>query len=205
MQASILKIGSSGLLFTFIGVLFAPIYLLPAPSHALPATTFECILQGKKYVTVARRGTRTTAPMIEWKDTSFGEKYPPQARCKIVSQRLTKAVSSTGKLNSLDMTHGIVGSTPVICYVTSKSNTCNSENILFSLKESERGQEQTIISQLLEFSKTATTKPLVRGGSTVTNPNPAVEKKIVTWGDAIERGLDLQESGAAADPNSSGE
>jgi hypothetical protein len=193
---------SLGLLFTFNSILLAPICLLSTPGYALPTTTFECIRQGEKYVTVARRGNRTTAPMIEWQDTSFGKKYPPQARCKIVSQRLTKAVVSSGKLNSLDMTHGVVGATPVICYITTKNNTCNADNILFSLKESERGQEQKIIAQLLEFSKTASTPPVVRGGSS----NPAVAPtKVVTWGDAIERGLDLQEAGTSADPNSSGE
>lgn len=190
-----------------IGSIFLiPTILTPAPSHSLPNTTFACILQGKEYVTVARRGDRTTPPMIIWKDTTWGPKYPPQKRCQIVSQRLTKAVSSTGKLTSLDMTHGIVNSTPVICYITNKGAKCNSENILFSLKPSERGQEQEILAQLLAFSKKGTGGPITRGGSNEQEEDQVTGTgEVVTWGDTIEKKLNLPAKNTPANPNSSGE
>jgi Circadian oscillating protein COP23 len=172
---------------TLSGIFLSPAFLLPAPSYALPKTTFACINQNKDYVTVARRGDRQTPPMIIWKDTSFGAKYTPQARCKIVSQRLTKAVSSTGKLNSLDMTHGIVNSTPVICYITQKGDKCNSKNILFSLKASERGQEQQILAELLNFSKLGSGSPTERGTNLPGSDESGDTKETaITWGESIE-------------------
>ena len=173
--------------FTFSSIFLSPTFLLPAPSYSLPRTTFACANQNKDYVTVARRGNRQTPPMIIWKDTSFGAKYTPQARCQIVSQRLTKAVSSSGKLNSLDMTHGIVNSTPVICYITRKGDKCNSQNILFSLKASERGQEQKILAELLNFSKLGSGSPTVRGNQLPGGDDATGEpEELVTWGESIE-------------------
>ena len=173
--------------FTFSSIFLSPTFLLPAPSYSSPRTTFACVNQNKDYVTVARRGDRQTPPMIIWKDTSFGAKYTPQFRCQIVSQRLTKAVSSSGKLNSLDMTHGIVNSTPVICYITRKGGKCNSQNILFSLKTSERGQEQKILAELLNFSKLGSGSPTVRGNQLPGGDDATGEpEEVVTWGESIE-------------------
>ena len=173
--------------FTFSSIFLSPTFLLPAPSYSLPRTTFACANQSKDYVTVARRGNRQTPPMIIWKDTSFGAKYTPQVRCQIVSQRLTKAVSSSGKLNSLDMTHGIVNSTPVICYITRKGDKCNSQNMLFSLKTSERGQEQKILAELLNFSKLGSGSPTVRGNQLPGGDDATGEpEEVVTWGESIE-------------------
>ena len=175
------------LYFTFSSIFLSPAFLLPGPSYSSPKTTFACANQNKDYVTVARRGNRQTPPMIIWKDTSFGAKYTPQLRCKIVSQRLTKAVSSSGKLNSLDMTHGIVNSTPVICYITRKGSKCNSQNILFSLKASERGQEQKILAELLNFSKLGSGSPTVRGNQLPGGDDATGEpEEVVTWGESIE-------------------
>jgi Circadian oscillating protein COP23 len=162
-----------------LGSMLLPAILHPAPSHALPKTTFACIKKGNDPVTVARRGDRVTSPMITWRDKSWGS-YTPEKRCQLVSQRLTKAVASSGKLSSLDMTHGLVNSIPVVCYITRKSEKCNSENILFSLKASERGQEQKVINELLDFSKLGSGAGSIRGGGTAPSTTP------VTYGDAIE-------------------
>ncbi|AFY95991.1 COP23 domain-containing protein [Chamaesiphon minutus] len=162
-----------------LGSMLLPTFLHPVPIHALPKTTFACIKKGNDPVTVARRGDRVTSPMITWRDKSWGS-YTPEKRCQIVSQRLTKAVASSGKLSSLDMTHGVVNSIPVVCYITQKGEKCNSENILFSLKASERGQEQKTIDELLNFSKLGSGSGSVRGGGTGPSTTP------LTYGDAIE-------------------
>jgi Circadian oscillating protein COP23 len=168
-----------GLTVTLGGMLLLPTILVPAPSDALPTTTFACIKKGSDPVTVARRGDRITSPMITWRDKTWGS-YTPEKRCQLVSQRLTKAVATSGKLSSLDMTYGLINSLPVICYITTKGEKCNSDNILFSLKASERGQEQRIVNELLNFSKLGSGAGTVRGGATVTSPTPQ------TYGDAIE-------------------
>ena len=168
-------------LFLIVGSSFAlPNILAPASAQTAPKTTFACVKKGEDPATIAVRGERKTAPMIIWKDKSYGV-YTPQKRCEIVSKRLTKAVASSGTLKNLNMTHGMINSLPVICYITSKSEKCNAGNILFSLKSSERGREKEIVAGLLDFSKFGTAGALTRG--------PKSEALPETLGDAIEQEL----------------
>jgi hypothetical protein len=176
----------TGLVLTFCSIFLLPTILLPAPSQAKPKITFACLQKGGDYVTVARKDDLTSDPMITWKDKTWGEKYPPQKRCQIVSQRLTKAVATSGMLQNLNLTHGKVGANPVICYITSKSGKCNSENMLFSLKPTEIGQEKTIIDNLFNFSKKGTGESVVRGKNNKPQPTST------TYGDAIENALDAE-------------
>jgi hypothetical protein len=175
-----------GLVVAFGSITIAPIVLTASPSQALPKTTFACVRQGTTYATVAIRGDRQTAPMITWKDASHGPDFTPEKRCKIVSQRLTKAVARTSKLKSLTMAHGRIDSVPVICYITRKGETCNSENVLFSLKTSEIGQEQKILENLLSFSKKGT-------GSSIEESSGGADSNVEDW---IENNLTT-----ATDPN----
>lgn len=168
----ILLVGSSFILPTSL----VPVSAQPS-TPAATKTTFACVKKGEDPATIAVRGDIKTSPMIIWKDTIYGT-YTPQKRCEIVSQRLTKAVATSGKLKNLNMTHGIINSLPVICYITRKGEKCNSNNILFSLKSNERGKEQAIVAGLLDFSKLGTSGALMRGG-----PKPE------TFGDAIEQEL----------------
>ncbi|MCY7367871.1 MAG: COP23 domain-containing protein [Chamaesiphon sp.] len=136
-----------------------------APSQAAPAkadmTTFACVKQGEDYATVAKRANRTTPPIIIWKDKTFG-KYTPQKRCDIVSKRLTQAVGKqSGRLKTLKLTHGSVGSSSVICFINHPDAKCDSKNILFTLKPEDKGQEAAIIEQLVSLK--VTQQPLVRG------------------------------------------
>jgi len=130
-------------------------------------TTFHCIRQrDSSLVTVARRGKRQTSPLFIWKSTSWGPKYPPQKRCKIVGQRLTKAVSANGgKLSGLYMTHGIVNRYPVICYIDDPNGGCTSSNILLTLPLSEKSVDKRneVLHSIAEFSKKGTGSGLTRG------------------------------------------
>ncbi|NJO59759.1 MAG: hypothetical protein HC836_16085 [Richelia sp. RM2_1_2] len=114
-------------------------------------TTFDCIRQQDSlFVTVARRGNRQTSPLFIWR-TNWGPKYPPEERCKIVSQRLTRAVAKNGgKLSGLSMTHAELNGYPILCYVTSKSERCNSENILLTLRKSESPKK--VLEEITTFS-----------------------------------------------------
>ncbi len=183
-----LTTGLMGLILTVGSSLLLPTILVAAPDNSLSKTTFACVKKGEDPATIAVRGERKTAPMIIWKDKSYGV-YTPQKRCEIVSKRLTKAVAGSGTLKNLNMTHGMLNSLPVICYITSKDEKCNANNILFSLKSSERGREKEIVAGLLDFSKFGTAGALTRG------PKPE------TLGDAIEQEL------TASDPatNSGGQ
>jgi Circadian oscillating protein COP23 len=149
-----LKSNSSwlGLLLTFTSMSLLPMIQNPDPGYSLPTTVFECRVKGKDFVTMAKRGNRLVGPMITWTDKSFGT-YTPQKRCQIVSQRLTKAVSNSGTLNSLRLSNGIVNNKPVVCFILKNGESCTSNNMLFTLKDSEKGQEKKIIAELLDFSK----------------------------------------------------
>ncbi|OKH50482.1 hypothetical protein NIES2101_19315 [Calothrix sp. HK-06] len=126
-------------------------------------TTFHCIRNGNGYATVARRGNAQTGAMITWNDTSFGSRFTPKDRCAIVGQRFNKALSkSSYSLSLLKLTHGIIRSNPVICYIGSTTEKCNDNNLILTLNKSELGQERRIIDQLKNFSVNGTGTPLLR-------------------------------------------
>jgi hypothetical protein len=156
------------------------------PTSAVPKsdiTTFACIPQGENYATIAKRANRTTPPIIVWKDTSFGPKYPPQKRCEIVSNRLSQAVAAQkGRLKTLRLTHGMVGSNSVICYINHPQERCDKKNTLLTLKPEDRGQETAIIEQLVSLK--VTQQPLSRGPG-----QPDEKRAVVSFGDAIEKAL----------------
>lgn len=126
--------------------------LLIATGRGTPplTTTFNCIRSGENFATIARRGTRTTPPMILW-ETKLGL-WDAWERCRVVSQRLTAAVAEGGgTFQNLLLTYGRVNNQPVICYVRSMDSACNSQNLLFTLKPSDRGQESIILEKLVKF------------------------------------------------------
>lgn len=129
-------------------------------------TTFHCIRQrDSSLVTVARRGNRQTSPLFIWKSNNWGSKYPPQKRCKIVGQRLTKAVAANGgKLSGLYMTHGIVNKYPVICHTDDLYGGCTSKNILLTLPLSEKPVEKRneILRSIANFSQKGTSAAITR-------------------------------------------
>ena len=149
----------------------------PAPV----ATTFQCVGLGQGYATIAKRGTRTTTPMITWKSTAFGPQFTPQRRCQIVSDRLTQAVAANGgKLKQLKMTYGTVNGSPTICYINSPAEKCNGTNLLLTLNQSDRGQEKLILQQLVTFS--------IKGGGSAVSRGP-VQRAVVDLGLQVENAL----------------
>jgi hypothetical protein len=144
-------------------------------------TKFLCVSQGRGYATIAQRGNRRTSPLITWNSNAFGPQYTPEKRCNMVSQRLTQAVAATGgRLNTLRMTHGTVGSAPVICYIRNPEEECNSRNVLMTLSPNERGKENEILKQLTSFSVKGTGSPLTRAadGRTIVELGTEVENAL---------------------------
>ncbi|MBW4671345.1 MAG: COP23 domain-containing protein [Cyanomargarita calcarea GSE-NOS-MK-12-04C] len=128
-------------------------------------TTFHCIRNGSGYATIARRKDQQTDPMITWNDTSFGSKFTPKERCRIVGKRLNAAIAQSGySLSTLKLTHGMLRSNPVICYANNYRKKCDDTNLILTLNQSERGQEQQIIDQLKNFSVAGTGTPVKRSG-----------------------------------------
>ncbi|MCS6812716.1 MAG: COP23 domain-containing protein [Cyanobacteria bacterium] len=155
---------------------------LPANRVQL-STTFYCTKADGSFATVARRGDRTTPPMITWRDTSFGPQFTPERRCQIVSERLTRAVAQNGgRLSNLRLTYGPLNGFPVICYVSSPEEFCSSDNLLITLRQDDRGREGQILQQILTFSIQGQGAPLTRGG-TASRPEP------IAFGAEVERAL----------------
>ncbi len=141
-------------------------------------TTFNCIRSGDNFATIARRGSRTTPPMILW-ETKLGL-WDAWERCRVVSRRLTEAVAeSGGSFRNLFLTYGRVNNQPVICYVRSLESACNSKNLLFTLKPSDRGQEQEILAKMVNFG--------VRGTGTAIQQSELQSYALL--GEAIETQL----------------
>ncbi len=141
-------------------------------AQAQNSTTFHCIsskvqTQGAKdetvFVTVARRGTRQTPPMILWR-SSLG-KFTPQERCKVVSDRFTEVVAQNeGKLSNLYLTYGRIDGEPVICHVGDKNSACNRRNMLFTLRPQDKGNEKKILEQMVSFSVTGSGSAVQQSG-----------------------------------------
>lgn len=151
-------------------------------------TTFHCIsTQGNVLYTVARRGNRQTEPILKWQNTAWGSKYTPKKRCDIVSERLTRAVvKNGGKLGGLLMWYGKLNDYPIICYLKSKRERCNSDNILLTLRKSEFGQERRIIKDIMTFGVGA------RGNTTtrsVGKTNPGEVADFVPLGNQVDNAL----------------
>lgn len=121
-------------------------------------TTFSCLPQGGNYATVGQRTGGTPIPLIVWTaqgSSYFGGSYNPQNRCNIVSQRLNTAVSANGgRLQNLLLTHGMVNGETVICSIgTTGANSCNANNMLFTLKPENANRAGQILGQLLQISR----------------------------------------------------
>jgi hypothetical protein len=153
---------------------------LSQTQSASNGTTFQCVSSGSGFATVAKRGERTTAPLITWNSSEFGTQYQPEQRCNIVSNRLTEVVSAHGgKLRNLQMTYGRVKGNPVICYVESRNEICNRKNTLITLRQSDRGRERQILEQLVTFSLKGT-------GNAVQQSAPQF---YAPFGEAVEHAL----------------
>lgn len=120
-------------------------------------TTFSCLPQGGNYATVGQRAGGQGIPLIVWTAQGsgyFGDQYNPQNRCNIVSQKLNTAVSANGgRLQNLLLTHGMVNGETVICAIgTTGANSCNANNMLFTLKPENANRAGQILGQLLQIS-----------------------------------------------------
>lgn len=144
------------------------------PAETLPAesvtpdrqtdltTTFECVTEGRSYATVARRGERVTSPILLWRTFEFGSQYTPENRCRMVSDRLTRAVGENGgRLTNLQLTTGRVNNLPVICYTNGGQSACNSRNLLLTLDSRNATNPNAALDNLLNFGVSGSGSPVV--------------------------------------------
>lgn len=156
-------------------------------AQAAPETTFQCVYQDGAWQTVARRGySKPTPPIITWRTTEY--EFSPKERCEIVGGKLAKlARDHDGKLYGIRMKTGYLNSSPVICYIDSKTSPfCDKDNHLMNLPKRSRITPRQQLDNL--FGRIDTP---YASGTSVQNSAPEYE---VNFGDAVERLLDATEN-----------
>ena len=126
-------------------------------TSASPAvkTEFLCVQDTQKgWVTIAQRNNlKSIKPLLVWQTTEFGENWPPEKRCNHVSEKLNKAVEQNGGyLSNLALSYGPVDNHTVVCVATFPA-TCNSNNMLFTLKPENVQKPQEVLAKIAGFGK----------------------------------------------------
>jgi len=166
-------------LIALLAILSTVLQVPAAFAQPKDITTFKCLNKNGSYSTIIRRGANQTPPMLTY--TKVIANLSPKQRCEIISDRFTKAVAQTGnKLRDLELTHGIVNDTPVICYVNGSFQSCNSRNLLFTLQQSDRGKESQILTQMITISSGNLTPPIYQSENQI----------FVRFGEEAEKLLD---------------
>ena len=130
-------------------------------------TQFICVPQGDGNVaTVGQRPGGEPIPIIVWTAASakyFGEKFTPQGRCKIVTERLTDAiVESGGSLKDVVLMNGKVGNKTVICVVSINDTGCDGSNTLFTLNPKNAEKADDVLAQIVQISREGSSAGVIR-------------------------------------------
>jgi len=130
-------------------------------------TVFKCVQQGSDWATIAERGTDIKVPLVIWNTKEFGDNYTPDQRCKIVSERLTKNVAENGgKLALLRLMVGELNNNKVMCVVNKGSESCNSENLLFTLSQKNSEKSGDVWDTIFNIGKgNAGVPPVLENGN----------------------------------------
>jgi Circadian oscillating protein COP23 len=140
--------------------------------------------QSKNTPTTMARTSRGSVPVIHWSSkNAFGENYPPEVRCKIVSSKFQEYYTD-GTLNFL--TTGVLNRQPVICAVQARGGPCG---VLFTLKPG--SNPDLTLKQLLSIRDRSTTLVL----------NESISTPLIDFNDFLET-APVEESQAEASPTS---
>jgi hypothetical protein len=183
----------------FLGSVAPAIAQTPQPRGS---TTFFCGQSDNHPATLVKVGDRTLqSPLIIWTSTAFGDDYPPQRRCELVSARMANAVAeNNGRLQNLRLAIGELNDQTVLCY-TNGGSACTADNLLFTLKPENARNPQTVLSRLLNFGRTGSGEVVYESGGA--NPTPqeevlAPDVSSISLEEAVDRAL-------AAETNESSE
>ncbi|WP_341730688.1 COP23 domain-containing protein [Microcoleus sp. EPA2] len=172
----------------------------PATLVANETTVFQCVGSGRNLATIAKRGNRTTDPIILWRTTEFGREFTPSQRCQAVSRRLTQAVANNGgSLSNLLLTTGTVNSLPVVCFVSGRGR-CNSSNTLFTLDRKNASNPGAVLTRLVNFAENGVGQAVVSR----TRPTDEPEQQYVSLQDLVDRALNTAPAPVKAQPSNRG-
>jgi hypothetical protein len=135
--------------------------------EANTGTKFSCVPQDNGNVaTVGQRPGGQPIPIIIWTSQTskyFGDKYTSQGRCKIVTNKLTRAVTNSGlKLKDVVLMTGRVNKSTVICIVSANETGCDGGNTLFTLKPENAKKADQILAQIMRISREGSGAGVIR-------------------------------------------
>ncbi len=136
----------------------------------------------KNTPTTMAKTSRGPVSIIHWTSkNTFGESYPPEVRCKLVSSKFQEYYTD-GTLNFL--TTGVQNRQPVICAVQSKGGPCS---VLFTLKPG--SDPDLTLKQLLSIRDRSTTLVL----------NESISSAIIDFNDFLKT-APVEESSTNSSP-----
>lgn len=158
-------------------------------SNQSEQTVFECVKEQSSgnLTTVARRGSRTSTPLIVWTATlnsDAGGAYTPEKRCDAVAKRLTSLVATLGQgsLRNLLLDYQPVNKEVAICVYHTAQAECTTRNVVFTLKPENRAIADQILANLKEFSQKGSGSPIFESEDDIeVVPTRAVS--LQAWGD----------------------
>jgi Circadian oscillating protein COP23 len=119
-------------------------YITTATQAIAVETSFVCGTYENKPATIART-SRGDVPIVVWSSAEFsGSGFTPNVRCKQVSARFQSFYRS-GQLKYI--TTGTINKLPALCATKQLGNTCNSQNLLYTLKPT--SDPQKVIKKLM--------------------------------------------------------
>lgn len=135
--------------------------------EANTGTKFSCVPQDNGNVaTVGQRPGGQPIPIIIWTSQTskyFGDKYTSQGRCKIVTNKLTRAVTNSNrKLKDVVLMTGRINKSTVICIVSANETGCDGGNTLFTLKPENAKKADQILAQIMRISREGSGAGVIR-------------------------------------------
>ncbi len=119
-------------------------------------TSFVCGTYENKPATIAKTA-RGDVPIVVWSSAEFSESgFTPTVRCKQVSARFQSFYRS-GQLKYI--TIGTINKLPALCATKQLGNTCNSQNLLYTLKPTSNPQQ--VIKKLMMLQNQSTAPVVV--------------------------------------------
>ncbi|NEN91013.1 MAG: hypothetical protein F6K48_19715 [Okeania sp. SIO3H1] len=118
----------------------------------------------------------TKRPLIQWTQTGsveFGDKYTPEVRCQAVTDRFNQHFLRGGKPNMPPLSEGVVNGAAVVC--AAQAGSCNSSNLLWTLRSNNRGTNGKILMNLVSSLKGNASASLI-----IESGDP-VEDKSLEW------------------------
>lgn len=119
----------------------------------------------------------TKRPLIQWTQkgaVEFGDKYTPEVRCQAVTDRFNQHFLRGGKPNMPPLSEGVVNGAAVVC--AAKAGSCNSSNLLWTLRSNNRGTNGKILMNLVSSLKgNASASLIIESGNPENEENQSLE------------------------------